>query len=123
MAARKPTKADLDYFAGALRHMLQVLSGDIQKLESDALASAAHVAMASAEDSGGDAYAQEFSLELLEKDENTVRAVIEALDRVKEGTFGRCGGCEKWITKERLKAVPHARNCIECQRAEEQGQF
>jgi len=123
MATRKPTKKDLEFFDGLLRHMLGVLSGDIQRLESDALASAAQMAAASTEDGGGDAYAQEFSLELLEKDENTVREVMEALDRVADGSFGKCETCEKWIRKERLKAVPHARNCIECQRQQEQNQF
>ena len=55
-------------------------------------------------------------LELLERDENTLFEIMEALERIKSGAFGRCESCEKWIRKERLKAVPHARNCIDCQR-------
>ena len=31
-----------------------------------------------------------------------------------------CETCDKAIPKERLKAVPHAGLCIECQRQEEQ---
>jgi RNA polymerase-binding transcription factor DksA len=61
----------------------------------------------------------ELSLELLERDENTVREIMDALERVKDGTYGKCEVCEKWIRKTRLSAVPHARNCIDCQRAAE----
>jgi DnaK suppressor protein len=50
-----------------------------------------------------------------------VREVLSALDRIKSGSFGACEGCGNMILKERLKLVPHARNCIECQRKEEQG--
>ena len=32
------------------------------------------------------------------------------------GEVGKCAGCEVRNRKERLKAVPYARNCIDCQR-------
>ncbi len=70
-------------------------------------------------DVGSDSFAQEFSLELLERDENTLAEIMEALERIKGGNFGRCESCQKWIRKERLRAVPHARNCIDCQRTME----
>ena len=68
--------------------------------------------------------AVELSLDLLERDENTVREIMEALDRIPAGLFGVCSVCETQIKKTRLKYMPHARNCIECQRsAEENGDF
>ena len=44
-----------------------------------------------------------------------------ALERVRQGTFGQCEGCQQQIPRTRLNAVPHARFCVECQRKSEQG--
>ncbi|MDD3888217.1 MAG: TraR/DksA family transcriptional regulator [Patescibacteria group bacterium] len=50
----------------------------------------------------------EGNLELKLKDVN------EALDRIKEGTFGKCENCNKEIDKARLEANPTAKLCIDC---------
>ena len=42
--------------------------------------------------------------------------VDEALRRLEEGAYGLCEDCERPIAAERLKAVPFARRCVECQR-------
>lgn len=52
-----------------------------------------------------------------------MREAVEALDRIKDGTYGQCECCNKWIRKTRLKAMPHARNCIDCQRDKEKDPF
>lgn len=44
----------------------------------------------------------------------------EALRRVKTKEYGLCMGCGKLINPERLKALPHARFCIECKSKEEE---
>ena len=117
MPGKKLTAKDLDLFKRQLEQMLGILSGDIDKLQVEALGS----------DGGGrsgdegESYFQEFSLELLQRDESTHSEILEALERIDGGTFGQCEGCGVWIRKERLKAVPYARNCIDCQRKEETG--
>jgi DnaK suppressor protein len=45
--------------------------------------------------------------------------IDEALRRIKNGTYGKCQVCGKQISASRLRAVPHARLCIECKSAEE----
>lgn len=45
--------------------------------------------------------------------------IEEALDRVRNGTFGICKKCGKLIPKARLEAVPTAKMCIECKSAQE----
>lgn len=50
---------------------------------------------------------------------NDVRA---ALERVDEGSYGRCERCGGAISGERLMAIPYARFCIRCERKEERGQ-
>ena len=47
--------------------------------------------------------------------------IDEALRRIKEGTYGMCRVCGKKVQVERLEIVPHATLCIECKRAEENG--
>ncbi|MFG1686287.1 TraR/DksA family transcriptional regulator [Nonomuraea sp. NPDC049269] len=43
------------------------------------------------------------------------RAVIDALKRLDEGTYGRCVDCEKPVPEGRLEARPEAARCVECQ--------
>jgi RNA polymerase-binding transcription factor DksA len=70
-------------------------------------------------DIGTDNYEQEFTLGLIQNEEATLHDIDEALAKIDEGTYGNCEGCEKKIPKARLKVVPHARLCVECQRKEE----
>ena len=116
---KKLTRKELEDYEKRLKVLLGLLTGDIDKLEQEALGDRA-AALEPSTDGGTDSYFQEFSLELLERDESTVREVLLALDRIKGGSFGMCEGCGNPILKERLKLVPHARNCIECQRKEEE---
>lgn len=117
MTGKKLTAKDLEQFKEQLEQLLAVLNGDIDKLQVEALGNE-HGSRSSEE---GEGYFQEFSLELLERDGNTQAEILEALERIPGGRFGICEGCEVWIRKERLKAVPYARNCIDCQRKEENG--
>ncbi|TDJ66983.1 MAG: hypothetical protein E2O39_15470 [Planctomycetota bacterium] len=116
--ARKPTSDELEQYEGMLRKLVSMLTGDIENLEHEALGEST-VDVKSRSDDGGDAYMQELSLNLLQRDEHTVSEVIDALDRTQAGSFGKCEACQKWIRRTRLLAMPHARNCIDCQRTEE----
>ena len=114
--ARKPTEKDLKELRSSLDRARALLTGDMQQLEEEALSSKGAPDSTEADES---AHHVAFNLELLERDGTTLREVDEALDRMEAGTYGRCESCEVWIPKSRLKVVPHARHCIECQRAAE----
>jgi DnaK suppressor protein len=43
----------------------------------------------------------------------------EALRRLDDGTYGICEDCEAPISQGRLRALPFARRCVECQRQAE----
>lgn len=111
---------ELEEHAARLRVMLNLLSNDIDQLQEEAIGEQG-IQIDGTEEGGSDSYSQEFSLELIQRDESTVREVLEALDRVKNGSFGFCEMCQAPIGKERLKHMPHGRNCIACQRKEEEG--
>lgn len=116
MPGKKLSNQDLQHFEAQLRIMLTALEGDIDHLQAGALGDGGRHEVQGDE---GEGYAAEFSLELLQYDEETLSIVREALQRIAEGTYGRCEDCEQWLRKDRLRAMPHARRCITCQRAAE----
>jgi DnaK suppressor protein len=60
---------------------------------------------------------RDYAMGNLERDALRLREVRRALDRIRAGTFGVCGGCEEDINPKRLAAVPWASSCIVCQAA------
>jgi len=71
-------------------------------------------------DLGTDNFEQEFTLSLLQNEEQLLGEIAAALERVSQGAFGRCENCQGEIPKARLQAVPYARYCVECARKLEQ---
>jgi DnaK suppressor protein len=55
------------------------------------------------------------SLHLNSLDYTQLRLVEEALDRLDSGHYGTCLRCERAIPTKRLRALPWARYCVECQ--------
>ncbi|WP_443740726.1 TraR/DksA family transcriptional regulator [Treponema berlinense] len=49
------------------------------------------------------------------QDSNRLQMINNALDRIKQGTYGRCLVCKEEIPEERLEAIPYAFMCINCQ--------
>ena len=72
-------------------------------------------------DAGTDNFDHEFTLGLIENEEEELREIDAALDRIEKGHYGLCETCEKGIPKSRLKIIPYARLCIECKKSEENG--
>ncbi len=68
---------------------------------------------------GSDNFEQEFTLILMETDEDTLGRIDAALDRIDEGNFGRCVQCDATIGKIRLNAIPYTPVCIKCAEAQE----
>ncbi len=52
-----------------------------------------------------------------------LQLVIQAMDRLEEGTFGECVHCNTTIGAKRLEALPWTPYCIECQEKYENGEF
>lgn len=56
----------------------------------------------------------------LEHTEETIhKAVLEALQRIDEGTYGRCQQCGDPIPKARLDVIPFTPYCVNCERSHE----
>lgn len=76
---------------------------------------------------GSDNYEQDFALDLIHNEQETLKEISSALKRIEDQTFGLCEGCTEegktgrkaLIPKTRLKALPWTRNCVECERKRE----
>ena len=117
---------ELNRFRKLLETKRQVLLGDVDNLSKEALhrnrleasgdVSSMPTHMA---DLGTDNYEQEFTLNLIQTEQETLRDIQDALEKIEAGTYGLCESCEAPISKTRLKALPQARLCLDCKRKEE----
>jgi RNA polymerase-binding transcription factor DksA len=147
MPMSKPTKTELTKYKQVLEKQLASLRGDVGSMRDEALraseqdASVDHLA-----DQGTDNYDQGFMLGLIENEEETIKLIVEALDRVDgrgDWDFGLCPLCQEeseaqkkpgkdgkkpakpgkpidvWIPKARLDYLPWARYCVRHQETEE----
>ena len=71
-------------------------------------------------DMAADTYERELSMNIASSEQQILYQIDEALKRLDDGSFGLCQQCNQPIAMSRLKAVPYASLCIECQRAKEQ---
>ncbi|HEY3304992.1 MAG TPA: TraR/DksA family transcriptional regulator [Candidatus Binatia bacterium] len=56
---------------------------------------------------------------LSDRDKQTLDEIDEALQRIVDGTYGKCASCGEYIALARLRALPTTRLCIACARARE----
>ncbi len=142
----KPTKTDLQKYKAILDKQLASLHGDVGSMRDEALrASDQDASVDNLGDQGTDNYDQGFMLGLIENEEETIKLIEEALDRIKgigDWDFGVCPLCQEeienakkpakdgkkpkpakatdiWIPKARLEYLPWARYCVRHQESEE----
>jgi RNA polymerase-binding transcription factor DksA len=119
--ARTLTEQDREMFRQVLSALADRVSGDVIQLEDEALRPTG------SEGTAASAPAQDPAPASTEGDEDVARGILvtedkilaearAALNRLDDGTFGRCERCGRAITKMRLKVVPYARHCIRCAR-------
>jgi DnaK suppressor protein len=65
----------------------------------------------------------DLSYQLSAGEREIVRRIDAALDRIEGSTYGVCLNCDKKVQIGRLRAVPWARHCIECQELHDRGEL
>ncbi len=65
-------------------------------------------------DNSGDYY-----LRLADKDRQELVDIRDALEKLHHSEYGYCENCEQEISSERLRSIPQARLCIQCQSEKE----
>ena len=107
----------------ALRARLQ---GDMTQMEDNALnkdhnkttSMPNHMA-----ELGSGNFDQELTLSLLGSEKDALDQIEAAIERIADGSYGRCETCGMNIPKSRLEAIPYAAWCVQCasQREEDHG--
>ncbi|MEP6923243.1 MAG: TraR/DksA family transcriptional regulator [Pyrinomonadaceae bacterium] len=64
---------------------------------------------------------QTIMLSISESERTLLNQIDEALQRIELSSYGECMNCGQEITEARLKAVPYAQYCINCQDLLERG--
>jgi DnaK suppressor protein len=73
-----------------------------------------------AEEQSVEDFAQDVELALMEMKSETLAQIDEAIRRLEAGTYGTCAHCGNEIPEARLKALPFATLCRDCQENEEE---
>ena len=60
-----------------------------------------------------------FTLRIRDRERKLIGKIEEALERIENGAYGICEGCEEEIFEGRLKARPVTTLCIECKTEQE----
>ena len=72
-------------------------------------------------DVGTDAYEQDLTLDLMGSEKEVLEQIEAALQRIEDGSYGRCEECGHNIAKARLDAIPYAALCVQCASKAETG--
>lgn len=51
---------------------------------------------------------------LTESERRELIDINAALERITQGSYGRCESCDRAIGRQRLRALPEARRCMSC---------
>jgi len=65
---------------------------------------------------------EDIEFALIQMKAETLHKINEALQRLEEGAYGNCFECGEEISRQRLRALPFAVRCIECEEAGETAQ-
>jgi DnaK suppressor protein len=70
-------------------------------------------------DSVSEERTRELDMILTDREKRKLLQIDDALDRIEDGTYGQCEECGVKIPKARLKVLPFAKFCVECQEKNE----
>jgi DnaK suppressor protein len=102
----------LEHFRHIIEELLAGLDGPLGRRESIAVESTPD-ALDQVQNNADRALA----IRQLELDSNRLRGLQDALERIEDGSYGTCLRCDEDISLKRLKALPWAAYCIQCQDA------
>ena len=113
-------------FEHLLQQRRQFLQGNVRGLEdeacrkgTDAAGDQSTVPLHPA-DVATDLQQQDMSLAFMESENVRLQDIEDALERLRDDRFGLCEECDREIAVERLRAIPYAPLCVECQRRQEE---
>lgn len=119
-------KKDLKMLKELLEIQRRKIAGDLNHIEKDTLNQSQRDASGDLSgysfhmaDVATDNFDREFNLDIASGEQKVLNDIFVALQKIEEGTYGKCEICEGKIGVERLKVVPHAKLCMKCKQEEE----
>lgn len=113
-------KKRLDYYKKKLQARREELLRSIARTEEEGR-SADDDPTVDLADKAANSYTKEFLFGQNNTDRAMLQLIDEALERIKNNSFGMCEYCDTELQQKRLEAVPWARHCTTCQEKHEQG--
>jgi RNA polymerase-binding transcription factor len=116
MTTRKTENIDRERYL-LLKGMLEDRRREIhEKLRSlrESIPAASHD-VRDAEEQSVDEFVQEVDLALMQMKSDTLKKIDQAIMRLEQGSYGRCQECDQEIAAPRLRALPFAVLCRDCQ--------
>src|SRR5215218_6761784 len=103
------------------REIMDQVQEKIRDVRSESPNSPTQGVLDAAESSEADIQ-DEIDFALIQMKAETLTKIEEALRRLEEGTFGYCFECGEEISERRLRALPFAVRCKDCEEARETAQ-
>ena len=111
------SNADLAQFRKSLIALRESIVGKTATLKTNALEQT--IDRAGEDEDGSDSFMRLQNLGQVGEQNKTLQKIDEALHRIEDGTYGICEVCGQLIRKPRLRHLPFAHTCMECQSAME----
>jgi len=103
------------------KEILSEVHSKIRDVRTEGANSPTHGVLDAAETSESDIQ-DDIEFALIQMKAETLNKIEEALRRLEEGTFGYCYECGEEISEKRLRALPFAVRCKDCEEAREMAQ-
>jgi DnaK suppressor protein len=103
------------------REIMSEVHSKIRDVRTEGANSPTHGVLDAAETSESDIQ-DDIEFALIQMKAETLNKIEEALRRLEEGTFGYCYECGEEISEKRLRALPFAVRCKDCEEARETAQ-
>jgi DnaK suppressor protein len=103
------------------REILEQVQGKMRDARTEGANSPTQGVLDAVETSEADIQ-DEIEFALIQMKAETLHKIEEALRRLEEGTFGYCFECGEEISERRLRALPFAVRCRDCEEARETAQ-
>ena len=108
---------DREYFRVVLIHQLKTLLGQADGTVSQLKDSGN--SLSDPNDRASFEWDLSFMLRIRDRESRLIRKIVDALDRIEDGTYGICESCGGDIALGRLQARPVTTLCIACKTAQE----
>ena len=113
---RPPAAPSLEDQHQALLELRARVQGRFAHTADAALSDSVETTAASPDtaDCASESVGQDLALSLMGSAADTLSQIEAALERIDEGSYGRCAECGTRIPAARLEAIPYATCCVEC---------